>query len=114
MRQGYINYQLVTPYIHRINAAYKSIATFKDHFISLLAGVHPDMLMNLWRILIPQIITTLNMMIQSKINPNFSAHTHLEGTHDFNKIPLAPAGTTVFIHKKSGKRLTWSPHGIDA
>ena len=46
-------------------------------------------------------------------NIKVSAHTRLEGTHDFYKIPLAPVGEKFLIHDKSRKILTWSPHGID-
>ena len=108
-----ISYQLVPPDIYWRNAAEKDIATFKYHFIASLAGVHPEMPMHLWCRLIPLSIMTLNMMIQSIMKPKLSANAHFEGTHNFNTIPLAPAGTNVLIHKKSRKRLTWSPRGID-
>ena len=37
-----IKYQLVTPDIHRRNAAEWAIQTFKAHFLSILAGIAPD------------------------------------------------------------------------
>ena len=48
------NDQLVPPNTHHSNAAERAIHTFKAHFISLLAGVAPDLPRNFWDLLIPQ------------------------------------------------------------
>ena len=42
-----INYQLVPPNTHRINAAERAICTFKAHFISILSNIAPDFPRNL-------------------------------------------------------------------
>jgi hypothetical protein len=56
---------------------------------------------------------TLNLLRHSRINPQLSAYTQLHGTFNFNKTPLAPPGTRVIIHEKSGVWRTWAPHGVD-
>ena len=37
-----IDLLLVPPYMHRVNAAKKTIDSYKNYFISGLATVHPD------------------------------------------------------------------------
>ena len=54
---------------------------------------------------------TLNMLRQSRINPELSAHDQLFGTFNYNRKPLAPLGTKVIIHEKSTQRASWDPHG---
>ena len=56
-----INYQLVPPTTHHSTAAEQSICTFKSHFISILAGVAPDFLRDLWDLLLPHMEVTLNL-----------------------------------------------------
>jgi hypothetical protein len=57
-----INIQLVPPHNHQANAAKCAIATFKEHFIAVLATV--DMLcpLQLWDEFLPQVELTLNML----------------------------------------------------
>ena len=62
-----INYQLVPPNTHRGNAAERDVRTFKSHFISILAGVAPDLPRNLWDLLIPQTEVTLNLLRQAAL-----------------------------------------------
>ena len=38
----------------------------------------------------------------------------MNSTHDFNKVPLAPQGTKVIIHNKSGTRMSWEYRGKQA
>jgi len=42
-----------------------------------------------------------------------SAYAHLSGPFDYNKMPLAPMGYAVQVHKKTDKRGTWSYHSVD-
>ena len=44
---------------------------------------------------------TLNLLRPVRYNPKLSAYAYLEGQHDYNKVPLAPPGTRVIIHKKN-------------
>ena len=54
MDKNQIKWQLVPPGKHRINEAERHIRTFKNHFISILAGTKPDFPLHLWDKLIPQ------------------------------------------------------------
>jgi hypothetical protein len=57
-----MNVHLVPPRNHRINAAERAIATFKEHFIAGLATVDKNCLLQLWDELLPQIELTLNLL----------------------------------------------------
>ena len=47
-----------------------------------------------------------------RVNPQLSAYAYLFGTFDFNKTPLAPAGTKVLVHEIPKQRYSWDYHGI--
>ena len=81
------------PHNHRVNAAEKSIQTFKNHFIAGLCTTDPDFPIQLWDALLEQAQDTLNMLRTSRINPKLSAYATLEGQFNFNQTPLAPPGT---------------------
>ena len=108
-----IDYQLAPPHVHRRNSAERAIRTFKNHFIAGLSGTDPDFPLHLWDRLLPQALLTLNLLRASHINPRLSAQAQLHGAFDFNRTPLAPAGTRVMIHEKSSVRGTWAPHAVD-
>ena len=101
------------PHIHRRNSAERAIQTFKNHFIASLASTDPNFPLSNWCRLLPQAELTLNLLRPSRLNPKLSAYAQLEGTFDFNRTPLAPPGTRVFVHEKPTQRRTWGPHGID-
>jgi hypothetical protein len=69
--------------------------------------------MHLWDRILPQAVTTLNILRTSRINPKLSAATHIFGQYDFNRAPLAPPGTRIIAHETPGRRRTWAPHGQD-
>ena len=69
--------------------------------------------MHLWCHLIPIATTTLNLLRPSRIKPKLSAETLPNGAFDYNKTPLAPPGTIVFLHETPEKRGTWAPYGVD-
>ena len=98
------------PHQHRVNAAERAIQTFKNHFIAGLCTVDPNFPLQLWCDLLPQAQLTLNILRQSRINPRLSAHAQLEGTYDFNKVPLVPPGTKAMIFQPPKVRKTWAPH----
>ena len=98
--------ELVPPHCHRRNIAEASIKNFKNHFISILAGVDPSFPTTLWDKLLPQAELTLNLLRQSNSTPTISAHSHLFGNFDFNRMPLAPMGCGVQIHENADKRRT--------
>jgi hypothetical protein len=92
--------QLVPPDNHRQNLAERAIQTFKNHFKSILAGVDDNFPMHLWDRLLPQAILTLNLLRQSNVAPTV-AYQYVDGTFDFNKMPLTPMGCTVQLHERS-------------
>ena len=54
---------------------------------------------------------TLNLLCNSRVNPNLSAWAYLFGNYDFNRHPLAPPGTKVIVHSKPSDRASWEYHG---
>ena len=94
-------YKLVPPGCHRRNAVEVAIHNFKAHFLNILAGVMPDFPMKLWDKLLPQAKITINLLCQSNTTPTVSAYAHLNGPFDYNKIPLAPMGCQMQVHKKT-------------
>jgi hypothetical protein len=113
LHQQDITFQLVPPYIHRLNLAERAIRSFKDHLIAGLCSTYKSCPMHLWGILLPQAVMTLNMLRTSRINPKLSAATHIFGQYDFNRAPMAPQGTRIIAHETPSGRRTWAPHGQD-
>ena len=98
-----IQIELVPPGTHRRNAAEVAIRNFKAYFLSFLAGTAQDFPPLLRDILLPQVEITINLLRHSNVNPNVSAYAHLSGPFDYKKIPLAPMGMSVQVHKKTDK-----------
>ncbi|KAL7427968.1 hypothetical protein ACHAXH_000914 [Discostella pseudostelligera] len=103
-------YELVPPGIHRRNKAEVTIKAFKQHLISVFAGLDPSFPMSHWDKLIPQVEVTMNLLRQSKANPKISAYEHVHGPYNYNWYPLAPIGCAVQMHNQGSKRGTWVPH----
>ena len=99
-----MEYQLITPHVHRANIAEKAIQTFKGHFISIMAGVDDSFPLHLW---------TLNMLRPSNVSPKISAYMYANGNHDYNAHPFAPLGCKVLIHETPDNRHTWDTHALD-
>ena len=78
-----------------------------------LCTADPKFPLHLWDRILPQTITTLNLLCTSCLNPRLSAEAHLNGNFDFNRTPLAPLGTRVLIHEKPAQQTSWAPHGQD-
>jgi len=63
IRSEQINIQLVPPHNnHRVNAAERAIATFKEHFIAALATVDMHCPLQLWDEFLLQVELTFNML----------------------------------------------------
>ena len=107
-----IDFQLAPPNVHRRNAAERAIRTFKNHFIAGLCSTDPDFPLHLWDCLLPHALITLNLLRGSRINPQLSAYAQVHGAFDFNRTPLAPPGTRVYVHEKPNARGTWAPHAV--
>ncbi len=103
----------VPPGCHRCNAAEVAIRNFKSHFLSVLAGVADNFPSSLWDRLLPQTEITLNLLRQSNALPNTLAYAHLSGPFDCNKMPLAPMGCEVQVHKKGGQTWDMGIHSFD-
>lgn len=106
-----ITLQLVTPHMHRNNPVERAIQTWKDHFLAVLASVHPDFPMAEWDRIIPQCNITLNLLRASQIHPQLSSYASVFGNFNFNRTPLAPPGTKIVFHNKATQRASWAFHG---
>ena len=100
--QNYINFQgvdwqLVEPDNHRVNAAERAIQTFKNHLISGLCSVNKLFPLQLWCYLLAPAKLTLNLLRTSRIDSSKSAYEVLKGQFKYNSTPLAPPGTKSVI-----------------
>jgi hypothetical protein len=85
LHQQNITFQLVPLYSHRRNAAERATRSFKEHLIAgLFSTDDKSFPMHLWDRLLPQAVIALNMLRTSRINPKFTASTHIDGQYDFN------------------------------
>jgi hypothetical protein len=98
---------LVLPDMHQRNKAERMIWHFKNHFLSILAGVDATFPPYLWDLLLPQAKLTVNLLRQATIKPKISTWEYFNGRFDFNKTPLAPVGCRVLIHAKPAMRRSW-------
>jgi hypothetical protein len=73
-----------------MNAAKRTIQTYKDTFIAALATADKDFPVQLWDKLAPQVQDTLNLLRASRINPSISVYKFLNGQDVWNRYPLAP------------------------
>ena len=105
---------LVEPNNHRVNAAERAIQTFKDHFVSVLAMTDSDFPLQFWDRLTQQVVTTLNLLRPSRIDPTKSAYEALYGPYDWNRFPLAPPGGKSVIYEAPESRTSWGSRGTDA
>ena len=102
-----IKCQLVPPYIHRRNAAERAIRTFKAHFLSILAGIAPDLLKFSSDYLLHQTEMTLNFLQQSTLDPTKSAWEFFNAPFDYAATPIGSLGCQIIIRKKPSMHNTW-------
>jgi hypothetical protein len=93
-----VNYQLLPPHCHSLNATERAIRTFKEHFVAGISSVDPAFPLHLWDILLPQAEITLNLMRTSGLHPQLSATAHFHGLMDYNKTAFAPPGRKIIAH----------------
>ncbi len=93
-------FQLIPPDMHCRNQAERTVCTFKNHFLLILAGVNPAFPPYLWDLLLPQAELTLNLLWQATLNLRISAWEFFQGLFDLNKMPLGPVGCWLLIHAK--------------
>ena len=75
----------------------------------ILAGVDKWFPMHLWDHLLLQTEKALNMLQATNLKPWVSAHTYMNGQHDYNRMPLAPLGCHTMAHNKPEMRTSWGP-----
>ncbi len=63
-----------------------------------------------WHELVPQMVLTLNLLLQSHVAPNVSAYAYHHGNFDYDRMPLAPMGCAVQFHIKPNRRKSWGEH----
>eukprot|EP00536_Pseudo-nitzschia_multiseries_P010168 jgi/Psemu1/25220/gm1.25220_g len=61
-KKWHLDYQIVSPGDHRLNAAKWAIRTFKDNFFSILSGVDREYPADQWDLLVLQAVMTLNFL----------------------------------------------------
>jgi hypothetical protein len=98
LTENYVGYQLVPLYFNRRNAAERTIKTFKEHFVAIIASADPYFPLNLWDRLLPQAEMTLHLLRTSMQHPKLSAAAHYHGMIDFNKTDFAPPGCKIIVH----------------
>jgi hypothetical protein len=59
---NHMGIHLVPPHNHRVNTAKRAIATFNEHFISALATVNRNCLLQLWDDFLPEVELPLNLL----------------------------------------------------
>ena len=69
-----------------------------------MCGVADNLLLGIWDKFLPKVELALNLLCQSNVAPNVSAHSYLTGTHGFNKVLWEPLGCEIIIHDNPGKR----------
>jgi hypothetical protein len=98
IRTNSMDILLVPPHNHRVNAAKRVIATFKEHFISAVTTADKDCPLQLWDDFLPQVELTLNLIQFCRRDPNKLANKEANGKFDYNKTPLAPLGTKGLVY----------------
>jgi hypothetical protein len=106
-----VDYQLVPPHCHVVNAAERAIRTFKEHFVAGISLLDPTFPLHLWDRLLLQAEITLNLLLTSILHPQLSATAHFHGLVDYNKTAFAPPGYKIIAHENPVNQHTWAPHG---
>ena len=99
--------------MNRRNAAERSIIKFKNYFVAGICSTYVESPMHFWCRLITQATLTLNILRTYRLNRQQSVEEQLNGTFNFNKVPLAPPGIKIIVHEKTSQRLTFVPHGVN-
>ena len=106
-----IGLQVDPPYIHRRNSEERAIQTCKNNFISGFSTTDLDFPIRKRDRLIFQCSITLNILRTSRVNPSLSAYIYPYDPYKFNKSPMAPPRTCVFIHDKHVNHMSWGNNG---
>ena len=112
-RKCNVDFQIVTLYTHRCNAAECKIRTFKNNLCSGLTSCNSNFPSQQLDPLISQAVITLNLLRSSHTNLSLSAHADINGNFDFNTTPLDPPGTKVLVPEAASNRTSFIPHAVD-
>ncbi len=104
-----------TPHnIHRTNPAERETCTWKNHFLSGIAGLPKTFPIANWCCLTNQTDFTLNMLWPCHQNPALLAFKALKGSYLFNVTPMALLGTKVLANHKPNHHSSWGFHPLNA
>ena len=106
-----MEYHLTPSQIHIRNITERAIQTFKNHFITILAGSHSKFPENERERLIPGAELTLNSLTISRINPRLSPEQQLNGTFHSNTTSQAPPGTKTLSYEMPTHRAIGEENG---
>ena len=107
-------WQLVEPHNHWVNAAERSIQTFKNHLISGFCCTDSEWSLHLWNNLTKQALITFNLCRTSRKYPDKSAyHSFYWQRYDWNKHLMSPPGTRAVVYEAPAGRTAWGTRGVD-
>ena len=109
-----INYQLVEPTNHCVNASERTIRMLKTHFVAGLSSVHPKFPIYLWDELRPQSFITFKLLQTSRTCPKIYAYAHLNGTYNLDTTPISPPGVRALLYNDPNHRVSYGVHDDEA
>ena len=108
-----VTFQLITPQVHRRNAAERANQMYKNHLITELCTCDSRVPVREWNRIVLQASLTINHLRFSRRNQSSSAYAGIFGEFDFSSNPLASPGTKALIRIKPSNRHTFCTHAID-
>ena len=106
--------KIVPPHCHQRNVTDVFIKAFKQHFLSIIAGVEANLSIHQWEFHLPQAKLTLNLLQKFNTTPTVSSYTAMFGPLDYNRMPLGLMRCAVLIHEKTNAIIIWENHAVYA
>jgi hypothetical protein len=101
-------------YLHIWACDEQEICTWKNYFLSGIAGLPKTFPIANWSHLTDQTDFTLNILWPCCQNPALLAFKALEVSYSFNATPMAPLSTKVLAHHKPNQRSSWGFYELHA
>ena len=101
------------PYVHRHNAAERSICTSNANFIAIIVGVDGAFPSYLWYTLLSHTKLTLNLIRQATLALDMSMWEYYNGPVKYDTTTFGLIGCKVPIHNKPGTRKSWDLRTCD-
>ena len=79
LENNQLKYQITSPGDHRLDPAEHVIQTLKNNYIAGLSGVYLAFPETQWDFYLEQSVITINLLRESRINPELSAYTQVFG-----------------------------------